>query len=512
MPTELLQLRVCNVSAVPVQALTLLLALASRGLLDAQSAIARRFLTPSLHFTAGGRSRVLQEVVDAWLLTCADPKAPSVRELGQLLDTVPEFREVYDVVIEGTTWSLRARPPSRPLRKGDWSKSQWQFVFPLGRRRHFFAVAGAEFLALTDLFQYLNGTHTARQLSALFPSHRPLVKRFLAFARAHRLLVPVRRRAARPRPGVEFISHSSLQFTTRSAVVLVDPCFVLSEGEPAATDRDRRRFDAKFQQVEHVSAVLLTHAHWDHAHLPTLFRYRRDVPIFVPKVTEETYYNPALAPLLRSLGFTNVREVTMWKPERIGDVTFTPVPFFGEWFGPGSHFDAFCYLIEANGVRYLGTVDSERSERGDMDDVFKELRERTGPVDCVFFCSSGQTHANPVLCGAPAQYSNGFDVHSALMRYHPTTDAIVRWSRVLKPRIVIPYAEFIFSATPPRAPVDLQAVDAKSHFNEYWRDLRAHAGTVPGLAEWKRALVGLLPRLPKETRLVMMSPGERLRG
>ncbi|MBK6698021.1 MAG: MBL fold metallo-hydrolase [Myxococcales bacterium] len=260
-----------------------------------------------------------------------------------------------------------------------------------------------------------------------------------------------------------------------------------------------------------MSAVLLTHAHWDHAHLPTLFRYRRDVPIFVPKVTKETYYNPALAPLLRSLGFTDVREVTMWKPERIGDVTFTPVPFFGEWFGPGSHFDAFCYLIEANGVRYLGTVDSERSERGDMDDVFKELRERTGPVDCVFFCSSGQTHANPVLCGAPAQYSNGFDVHAALMRYHPNTDAIARWSRVLEPRVIIPYAEFIFSATPPRPPVDLQAIKGTSHFNHYWRDLQAHAAGGPGLAAWKRALKSMLPRLPKKTQLLMMSPGERLR-
>ena len=508
----LLQLRVCNVSAVPDEALALLFELASRGLIDPQRAISRRFLTPDLHFTDHGRNRVLQEVVESWLRTCANPSAPSVQELERLLASAPELEKAYDVVVSGETWSLRARAPSRPLQSRDWSKGQWQFVFPRGRRRHFFAVAGAEFRALTELFQYLNGTHTARQLSALFPKHRSLIKRFLAFARTNRLFTPVRRAPARPRPGVEFISHSSLQFTGRDANIMVDPCFILAEQQLSASGRDRRRFDAKFRQLDQVSAVLLTHAHWDHAHLPTLFRFRRDIPIFVPKVTHETYYNPALAPLLRSLGFTDVREVTLWKPERIGDVAFTPIPFFGEWFGPGSHFDAFCYVIEVNGMRYLGTVDSERSERGNMDHVFEELRQRVGAIDCVFFCSSSQTHANPVMCGAPAQYSNGFDVHAEFMRYHPNTEAIVRWSRTLEPSVVIPYAEFIFAATPPRPPVDLDAVNAKSHFKDYWRHVEANVSkTEPGLSEWKRELWELLPRLPKQTRLVMMSPGERMR-
>jgi L-ascorbate metabolism protein UlaG (beta-lactamase superfamily) len=493
-----LQLGVCNLSAMPDHALALLQDLASRGLLDAPRAMSRRYLTLNLPYTDGGTHRVLQDVIEAWLAGCADPAAPSVRELERLLATVPELRDAYELDIEGQTWRLRARP-TRPRRRGGWTDGSWQFVFTAGDRRHVFPVAGDEFDAMTRLFQYLNGTHTARQLGAELPQHRPLIKRFLAFARAHRLFVSPRR-APRPRPGVEFVSHSSLQFTGREASILVDPCFLLT------SERDRRRFDAKFRQLEHVSAVLLTHAHWDHAHLPTLFRFRRDLPIFVPRVREETYYNPALAPQLRSLGFTDVREVTLWKPERIGDVTFTPIPFFGEWFGPGSRFDAFCYLVEVDGVRFLGTVDSERDEHGNMDPVFDEVRRRIGPIDCVFFCSSAQTHANPVLCGAPAQYSNGFDVHAERMRYHPDTDAIVRWSRVLEPRVVIPYAEFLFAATTARKPIALDEINAKAHFRDYWRD----AGTDPELLAWKRVLAALPRRLPSQTQLMMMSPGERV--
>lgn len=515
MAKELLFLRVCNVSAVPDGAASLLLSLASRKLLNAGSAISRRFLSPNLHFTDGGRNRVLQDVVEAWLAKCANPFAPTVSELERLLAAAPELASGYDVAVRGGTWTLSARRPSRPLRRSDWSKEGWQIVFTLGRRREFFPVAGADFVPLTNVFRYLNGTHTAQQLGAAFPEHRVLIKRFLGFLREHRLLAPIGRAPASARPGVEFVSHSCLQFTGREASVMVDPCFVLNERPLAASARDRRRFDAKFRRLDDVSAVLLTHAHWDHAHLPTLFRFRRDVPIFVPRVKAKTesYYNPALAPLLRSLGFTDVREVTFWKSQRIGDVTFTPVPFFGEWFGPGSDFDAFCYLIEVGGVRYLGTVDSERSERGDMDAVFADLRERVGRVDCMFFCSSGQTHANPVTCGAPAQYSNGFDVHGDRMRYHPDTNAIVRWSRMLKPKVVVPYAEFIFAATPTRKPVDLSAVDAQAHFRDYWAHVAAHGTeTDAGLREWKKALAATLPRLPKETQLIMMSPGERMKG
>lgn len=513
MPTQPLLLRLSNISAVPESALAYLFDLASRGLLDPHTAIERRFLTPGFHFTDRGRVRLLQEVVDRWLGSCADPRKPTVAELEKLLASVPDFRQAYDVDIRGDTWTLRAHPPARPLRASEWTKEGWQFTFQVRGRRHFFPVSGDEFLPFTKLFQFLNGSHSAAQVLELFPEHRRLVKRFFEFARAHDLLIPVRRAVTPPRPGVELVSHSSLQFATRETTVLVDPCFVLS-GLVATSSRDRRRFEAKLRQAHQVSAVVITHAHWDHAHLPTLFRFRRDTPIFVPAVTQESYYNPALAPLLRSLGFTNVREVTLWKPERIGDVTFTPIPFFGEWFGPGSHFDAFCFLIEINGVRYLGTVDSERDERGNMDQVFEELRRRTGALDRVFFCSSSQTHANPVVCGAPAQYSNGFDVHAELMRYHPNSDAIVRWSRILEPREVIPYAEFIFASTTARtAAVRPEGTSSRALLREYWRRVeprvpREYRGEV---RDWKRALTAVFSRLPPPTRMLMMSPGERLR-
>ncbi len=341
MTAQAIQLTVCNVAILPDEAMRLLLAVTRRGLIGPDRTLQRRFLTPAFHFTDRGRLRVLQDVVEAWLSTCQDRMAPTVAEFERLLVTAPEVAKAYEVHVEGQTWTLRARAPRRPLRRADWSRAGWHFVFPVGPRRHVFSVTGPEFLPFSRMFQHLGGSHTARQLGAMFPQHRRLLRRFLAFARRHGLLTAPRRVQAQP-PGVEFISHSSIQFTGRRASIMIDPCFVLS-GLLAASERDRRRFDAKFAALDQVSAVLLTHAHWDHAHLPTLLRFRRDVPIFVPKVTEESYYNPGLARLLRSLGFSDVREVAFWQPEQIGDITFTPVPFFGEWFGPGSHFDAFCY-------------------------------------------------------------------------------------------------------------------------------------------------------------------------
>jgi L-ascorbate metabolism protein UlaG (beta-lactamase superfamily) len=64
-------------------------------------------------------------------------------------------------------------------------------------------------------------------------------------------------------------------------------------------------------------AVLISHNHYDHLDLPTLWRLGLDTPLWVPL---------GLASFFRLRGFRQVQECGWWDSSRLGDVEITCVP------------------------------------------------------------------------------------------------------------------------------------------------------------------------------------------
>jgi L-ascorbate metabolism protein UlaG (beta-lactamase superfamily) len=117
---------------------------------------------------------------------------------------------------------------------------------------------------------------------------------------ARRLITPteVRTPVAVPAPApgalaVTFVGHASAMLTTSQTRVLTDPCFAnflwgLRRAQAACLHAD---------DADDVALVLISHAHRDHLHRPSLHRLPRSATVVVP---------PGCAGLVESLGFADV--------------------------------------------------------------------------------------------------------------------------------------------------------------------------------------------------------------
>lgn len=466
--------------------------------------------TPNPHLTDFGGDSILFSILAAQIrLVCRNPKHPTLNEIRKIRSQTPELRR-YRLSSRGRDWTLKLIRKHRTLKPADWSRDQWNAVFEIEGERYFFPLNGRDFLVFLDFFSWLNGDHTLGEIKRHFRKECALLARFLGFASRHKLLIKRDRKAAsvKTNAGVSLLSHSCLRVKDGSQSLLIDPCLYSGDSQ-TATRTDYERIDRSIDEFKDTTAILISHNHWDHCHLQTLVRFRRDIPIYIPKVVRETPRNPSIRNFLRSLGFTNIHEIKHWQSETIGTFRFLPVPFHGEWFGPNSQFDAFCYLIETNGKTLLGTVDSDRDELGNMDKIFGELKKRAPKIDLMFFCSSAQTHSPSYSCGAPWHCSNSFSrLHRDRMRYHPDTSAVRKWCRILRPTAIVPYAEFLFQNAKVRPSLKLnRSLDERVIFKEYWKksvDLNSKS-----LITWKNSLEGLMRQIRRlSIKLLMLGPGE----
>ncbi len=407
-----------------------------------------RGITPNPHASQLGKAALYSLALERMLRLCSeDCNQPKVCELRQALRYVPEIRKYYSVLIQGEAWTLRFKSKRARWTRQDWARSGWHLVVDVGGRFRLFSFSGAECSTILELFSYLNGDQKLADILAHFQARRTTVLRFLRFCSSLGLLVKSRRKfgSTAKRSCVELVSHSCVRLEDRGASVLVDPVFFI----PRPENRPEKNFVVMSQvasQFSRLTAVFFTHNHWDHLHVSTAARIPRHIPIYVPRLTSSGPYNPSLADFFKSLGFTNVSEVRPWRPIQLGAVRVTPAPFFGEWFGPNSSFDAFTYLIELAGKKMFGTVDSHRDDRGNMLPVLKKLHSKAGRLDYFFFSASAISHENPAFCGMPYSYSNSFArKFSAKMTYLPDFATAKIWLRLLKPRVAVPYADFQFT-------------------------------------------------------------------
>jgi L-ascorbate metabolism protein UlaG (beta-lactamase superfamily) len=125
----------------------------------------------------------------------------------------------------------------------------------------------------------------------------------------------IAREIARPSPGhiaVTFVGHASVMLTTGRARILVDPFL----GDFLAGIRRREAACLADADAEQVTLILISHAHRDRLHVPTLRRLPRRGVIVVP---------PKCASLVASLGFSQVIELPPGRTLDHEDVEVTAV-------------------------------------------------------------------------------------------------------------------------------------------------------------------------------------------
>jgi L-ascorbate metabolism protein UlaG (beta-lactamase superfamily) len=156
---------------------------------------------------------------------------------------------------------------------------------------------------------------------------------------------------------VRYLGHATVLIEIADQLILTDP--VLTE---------RVLFIRRVASVlpiapESPAAVLISHAHQDHLHLPSMRLLPRDLPIVVPV---------GLGQLVRRWGFGSVTELAVGAEIELGPVTVRAVPAVHSGMRPpsGPRAEAIGFLVSGGGrtVYFAGDTD--------LFDAMDELAER----------------------------------------------------------------------------------------------------------------------------------------
>jgi L-ascorbate metabolism protein UlaG (beta-lactamase superfamily) len=224
---------------------------------------------------------------------------------------------------------------------------------------------------------------------------------------------------------VAWLGHATVEIQISGTRLLLDP--LLGSGIGPV----RRRAKPVDPDLMGIDAVLISHAHQDHLHLPTLRRLGRDIRVVVPRGSGR---------LVRSSGFTAVTELDVGGETTIGDVIIRAVPAAHDGrrlpFGPAS--PALGYLIDGEDRIYFA---------GDTD-LFPGMADIAADIDLAILPVGGW---GPTLRGGhldPARAA------TALTLLRPRTAIAVHWGtlwpvgmgRVRRHRFEEPARRFIDEA------------------------------------------------------------------
>jgi L-ascorbate metabolism protein UlaG (beta-lactamase superfamily) len=236
-------------------------------------------------------------------------------------------------------------------------------------------------------------------------------------------------------PRVVFLGHSSLLFQSEQENILVDPILLFTHG------LGEKAFEVT--QIK-ISAILCSHSHWDHCHFQTLMFFDKSIPIFIPKVTNASGFNPPMLEALEVLGFTDVREVNLWEAIYIGEVEIVPIPFYGEEDEPNVLIEHYTYILKTKGFTVYGGVDSYRDNFGNMLEVLEKVKNLYRP-DIAFLPVSKMVYSYET--GGVNGFCSYFDpkLFGKSFQYTADPKEASEWTKVLGVKYVVPYATFVFS-------------------------------------------------------------------
>jgi L-ascorbate metabolism protein UlaG (beta-lactamase superfamily) len=191
---------------------------------------------------------------------------------------------------------------------------------------------------------------------------RELVWKVLLTPRIGQPRRPVFPKLIRGQVAITWIGHASflIQFTNLN--VLIDPNFA----NWLFLLKRIRRAGLKISDLPRIDVVLLTHAHFDHFHKPTLRRLPHPKIGVMPR---------GVGDLAQDLGFARIIELDWWESfsQRDWKVTFTPSQHWGARTLHDHHRGYGGFMLEHQGRRIYHAGDSAYFEG------FKEIGRRLKP-------------------------------------------------------------------------------------------------------------------------------------
>lgn len=224
------------------------------------------------------------------------------------------------------------------------------------------------------------------------PGWRKRNLQFLGEVLIPTLLAPRRRartfeavpQASPEQAGVTWLGHAGFFIQVAGVNVVVDPNWALWHG-PVKRVRHPGLWPHDLPTVD---LVLITHAHFDHLHLPSLRKLAAGQPIIVPR---------GVGPLVKRCGFGRIFELDTWQTARFRDLhlTLTPARHWGARMIHDTHRHFGGYLISGPERTVFHCGDSA------MFDGFAEIGQRAKidvalmPIGAYDAPSGRPVHMNP---------------------------------------------------------------------------------------------------------------------
>jgi L-ascorbate metabolism protein UlaG (beta-lactamase superfamily) len=184
-------------------------------------------------------------------------------------------------------------------------------------------------------------------------------------------------------PGIYRREHASLVFRSRTTTVVIDP-----QGGADGWTTDGGRYPADEEPLA-ADAVLVTHHHGDHWHLPSILRLLAtpDAPVIVPRVPRPSLLcSEDMAASLAAAGQAALSP-PWWSSVTVGDFVIDVLPFHGEQplrgGGPLGDLRSWgnCYRLTCPELSVIVLADSGADAEGDTAEVLARSAAERGPVD-----------------------------------------------------------------------------------------------------------------------------------
>ena len=184
--------------------------------------------------------------------------------------------------------------------------------------------------------------------------------------------------------GVTWLGHAGFFAQLGGVNVIIDPNWALWHG-PVKRLRHPSLWASDLPPID---LVLITHAHFDHLHLPSLRRIARGQPIILPR---------GVGSVVKRCGFGQIVELDTWQRAQFRDlhITLTPARHWGARMIHDTHRGFGGYLIQGGERTLFHCGDSS------MFDGFRDIGQRAEidlalmPIGAYLAPSGRPVHMNP---------------------------------------------------------------------------------------------------------------------
>lgn len=184
--------------------------------------------------------------------------------------------------------------------------------------------------------------------------------------------------------GVTWLGHAGFLLQLGGRNILVDPVWALWLGPLKRVSHP----SLLAPELPYIDLVLITHAHFDHLHLPSLRSIAAGQPIIVPQ---------GVGNIVKGCAFSQIIEMDYWQTKRVADldITFTPMKHWGARFIHDTYRKFGGYLIGDGRKTVFHSGDSS------LFDGFREIAVRASvdiallPIGAYQPPSGRPVHMNP---------------------------------------------------------------------------------------------------------------------